>query len=128
MIEMGTIIWRGQSGREYRYYSVYKIGAIFDAAPGNYVFAEEFRPGIFLPIYIGQTSDLSERFENHHAMPCIQCNQATHIHVHRNDRGEKARLAEEFDLIVRWDPPCNRTISDQVVEWAVAHQGGRQGR
>lgn len=107
--ELGTIMWRGQSGRDYRYYSVYKIGADFDAAPGNYIFAEEFGPGTFRPIYIGQTSDLSERFDNHHAMPCIKRNRATYIHVHRNDRGEKARLAEESDLIARWDPPCNRT-------------------
>jgi hypothetical protein len=64
MAELGTIMWRGQSGRDYSYDSVYKIGAIFDAAPGNYIFAEEFRPGTLLPIYIGQSrvSDLIARW------------------------------------------------------------------
>jgi len=109
MTESGTIMWRGRSGREYKYYSVYKIGAELDAAPGNYIFAEESGPDNFLPIYIGQTSDLSERFENHDAMPCIKCNRATHIHVHRSNGGEKARLAEVSDLIGRWLTPCNRT-------------------
>lgn len=110
MPELGTIPWRsGRSGREYSYYLVYKIGAELGAAPGNYIFAEESSPDIFLPIFIGQTSDLSERFENHRTMPCIKCNHATRIHVHRSNGGEKTRLAVVSDLVARWVPPCNRT-------------------
>jgi len=107
MTDLGNITWRGKSGREYTF-SIYKIGTTFDAVPGNYVFAEVLMPGTFLPIYVGQTGDLSERFDSHQAMPCMKRNRATFIHVHRNDAGEQARRVEESDLIARWDPPCNR--------------------
>jgi len=107
MTDFGKITWRGKSGREYSY-SIYSIETAFNAAPGNFVFAEEASPGLFLPIYIGQTADLSDRFDRHHAMPCIRRNRAKFVHVHLNDGGEEARLKEARDLIARWDPPCNQ--------------------
>ena len=107
MTDFGTIGWRGKSGREYPY-SIYGIDTAFNAAPGNYVFAEEASPGLFLPIYIGQTADLSEGFDWHHVMPCIKRNRAKFIHIHLNASGEEARCKEASDLIARWDPPCNQ--------------------
>ena len=101
-----TIIWKGQSGEEYRY-SIYPIGTDFKGVPGNYIFARETEPGRHRPIYVGETSDLSERFDNHHKMPCIRRSQATHIHVHQNDGGPAARRREEADLIAKWNPTCN---------------------
>lgn len=106
-----TILWEGKSGKKYKYW-IYPIGQEFNAVPGNYIFAKQPKPNEWTPIYIGETSDLSERFDNHHAMACIKRNGATHIHVHRNDGGEKARRAEEADLISKWDPPCNRQGSE----------------
>lgn len=107
MRDLGTILWRGRSGREYKY-SICQIGATFEAVPGNYIFAEETGPGTFLPVYIGQASDLSQPFDQHHPMPCIRRNRAAYVHVRKNDAGDKARLAEASDLIALWDPPCNR--------------------
>ena len=101
-----TIDWPGLSGREYRYY-IYPIGTSFNAAPGNYIFAKETSAGRYRPIYIGETEDLSERFDNHHKMPCIRLQEATHIHVHRNNGGVAARRLEERDLVDKWNPPCN---------------------
>lgn len=100
MADLGTITWTGQSGKEYKYW-IYDIGTTFTKAPGNYIFARKTETGTFSPIYMGQTEDLSERFDNHHKMPCIKKNGATHIHIHRNDN-EKDRLAEESDLIAKW--------------------------
>ena len=97
--------WTGSSGQKYTY-EVYPIGTNFRPVPGNYIFAR-YAPGEWFPIYIGETSDLSQRFDNHHAMPCIKRNGATHIHVHENNSGVAARRAEESDLIRRWNPPCN---------------------
>lgn len=108
MRDLGKILWRGRSGREYKY-SIYQIGATFEAVPGNYIFAEETRPGTFLPVYIGQASDLSQAFDQHHAMPCIRRNGVAFVHVRRNDDGDRSRLAEEADLIALWNPPCNRS-------------------
>jgi len=106
MTDEGTIKWPGQSGKEYTYW-IYRIGTSYKSEPGNYIFAKETNPNTFKPIYIGQTDDLSERFDNHHKMPCIRQNSSTHIHVHINAEGERQRLAEEADLINRWHPACN---------------------
>lgn len=101
-----TIDWDGQSGKTYRYWA-YKLGSTFGKSPGNYVFAEETKSGGLVPIYIGQTDDLSERFDNHHKMPCIRQNGATHICAHKSSAKEAQRRAEEADLISRWKPVCN---------------------
>lgn len=106
MADEGTIQWDGRSGRTYKYW-IYKIGTTFEKAPGNYIFAKETKPNTFRPIYIGETEDLSERFDDHHKMPCIKQEGATHIHVHKNTGGETARQAEEADLVGRWNPICN---------------------
>jgi len=44
----------------------------FNAGPGNYVFAQETQPGRWKPICIGETSNLSERFDSHHKSSCIE--------------------------------------------------------
>lgn len=107
MVEQETIQWEGQTGRRYRYW-IYYIGTSFKKVPGNYIFAKQNVPlPDFSPIYIGETEDLSERFENHPKMPCIKRNGATHIHVHINRDGKTFRKAEEGDLIERWNSPCN---------------------
>jgi len=101
-----TINWPGSSGAKYKF-DIYEIGTNFNSLPGNYVFSKETKPGMWAPIYIGQTKDLSERFNDHHKMEMITRHGATHIHVHDNHYGEQARLIEEADLIKRWSPPCN---------------------
>ena len=101
-----TIEWHGESGKTYRYW-VYELGMTFGSSPGNYIFARETEPGKFRPIYIGQTGDLSERFDGHHQMPCIRRNGATHICAHKSGTDEATRKAEEDDLIARWAPVCN---------------------
>lgn len=101
-----TIIWTGASGVQYKYW-IHPIGTDFKAVPGNYIFARETEPGRHSPIYIGETSDLSERFDNHHKMHCIKRNGATHIHVHQSSNVKEERRQEESDLIARWNPHCN---------------------
>ena len=89
-------------------YWMYPISEMdnFVAKPGNYIFAKHSVDSAF-PIYIGQTGDLSERFDGHHKMPCIKRNGATHIHVHTSSSDEDVRKREESDLIRKWNPPCN---------------------
>ena len=106
MADTPTINWPGKSGKKYLYW-IYEIGTSFTAKPGNYIFAKQTKPNTWSPIYIGQTSDLSERLENHNEMPCIKRNGDTHIHAHTNSGGEEARLTEESDLISEWSPVCN---------------------
>lgn len=109
MTEKPTILWPGKSGNTYKYW-IYPIGTEFVDSPGNYIFAKETQPGHWAPIYIGQTNSLKTRLANHEKESCARRNGATHIHAHTSG-DESSRLAEEKDLITRWQPPCN----DQLV-------------
>lgn len=106
MADSGIHVWTGASGQKYRY-TVYMFGTVFGPGAANYVFARETRPGQYTPVYIGQTGDLSEPFDNHLAMQCIRLNRATHIHVKLSNAPEEQRRAERSDLIAEWNPPCN---------------------
>ena len=98
--------WRGNSGKVY-IYNIHKIGTKFRKFPGNYIVAQETDLHRWKPIYIGQTEDMSQDFDTNPKFPCIQQNQATHILVHRNENGKRARLVEETDLVNKWHPVCN---------------------
>ncbi len=63
MADGPTIDWPGKSGNAYHYW-IYPLPAAFEADPGNYVFARETKPARWTPIYVGETGDLSERFEH----------------------------------------------------------------
>ena len=102
---MRTIQWTGASGKKYKY-GIFDLGTEFSKMDGNYIFAREAN-GRHSPIYVGETGDLSERFDNHHKMPCIKRGGATHIHAHGSYGGAETRRAEEQDLIAYLHPPCN---------------------
>jgi hypothetical protein len=106
MEDLGIHIWTGQSGQKYRY-TVYMFGTAFGPGPANYIFAHESRPGQYIPVYIGQTDDLSEPFDDHVALECIKQKRVTHIHVRHTDTREELRRAERSDLISASNPPCN---------------------
>lgn len=98
-------VWTGSSGTDYTYY-VYSISTGFKPAACNYILARQVGPK-WKPVYIGQTSDISERFDSHHKALCIQRAGATHIHVHTSADDESERKEEEQDLIANYDPECN---------------------
>ena len=102
-----TIIWEGASGNKYKYW-IYPIGYDhFDPVPANYIFAKEAPPKTHSEIYIGETEDISERFDYHHKIDCIKRNGATHIHAHKRSNDKETRRKEESDLIRKWKPICN---------------------
>lgn len=104
-VQQPDIHWQGASGNRYAYW-IFPIGHTFSAVPGNYIFAKFV--GQWFAVYVGQTEDLSVRFDSHHAAACVRQNGATHIHAHTTPGGEQARLDEESDLRRRFRPPCNR--------------------
>ena len=106
MADLGIFLWAGQSGQKYRY-TVYMFGTAFGPGPANFIFARETRPGHFQAIYIGQTHDLSEPFDDPVAAHCLKQNRVTHIHVRHTDAREEVRRAERSDLISACNPPCN---------------------
>ena len=93
-----TCNWIGKSGNSYKYH-IYKLPPNFKNASGNYIFTKLNTNNKWVPIYIGETKDLSERFDDHHKMPCIKRKGVTHIHAHLNQEGEVARRQEESDLL-----------------------------
>jgi hypothetical protein len=105
MTETPKINWIGKSGKKYQYL-IYPLPPNFKAVAGNYIFTKQNGSGNWVAVYVGQTEDLSERFDDHHKMPCIKRNSATHIHAHTNSN-KNDRLDEESDLIENYSPPCN---------------------
>jgi predicted restriction endonuclease len=102
-----TITWKGASGREYKYW-IYDIGYDkFDPVPANYIFTKETESRTHKPIYIGETGDITERFDYHHKIDCIRRNGATHINAHKSSSDKETRCKEETDLINKWHPICN---------------------
>ena len=78
---MADIKWEGASGTTYDYW-ICPIGENLKDEPGNYIYAEETTPRSWRPVYIGQTSSLSERLDDHEKEACATRNSATHIHTH----------------------------------------------
>lgn len=100
--------WSGASGASYTY-DIYPINGSFPSSPGNYIFAKGTATS-WVPLYIGQTSNLSSRLSplsGHEKYDCARRHGITHVHIHVNTGGEQARLREERDLINRFNPPCN---------------------
>ncbi len=106
MAEDRIVPWDGKSGKKYNYW-IYEIGQSFEHVPGNYCFAKEVNPHKWIPIYFEETSDLSELFGDHHRIPDVQREGATHIHTHTGNASKEARLAEEADLVEKWHPEYN---------------------
>jgi len=110
MTKLATFTRTGISGKKYNF-NVYskdtefnEIGAVYFITRRAKNVEGEFR---HTPIYIGQTGDLSVRFDNHHRLDCFKRHNWNCICVHRDDN-ESSRLKKESDLIDAYDPPCNR--------------------
>lgn len=106
MGDLGIHVWTGQSGQKYRY-TVYMYGTMFGPGPANFIFARETRAGQYQVLYVGQTQDLSEPFEDTVAGECLKQGRVTHVHVRHTDGREEVRRAERSDLISALNPPCN---------------------
>jgi hypothetical protein len=100
-----TCNWTGKSGTVYNY-TIYEIGGDWNDVSGNYIFAKEPSPHNWEAVYIGETESFKDRLPNHEKLPCIKRNGGTHVHAHTNEN-EKARLAEESDLLSNHTTPCN---------------------
>ena len=101
------IYWPGASGKKYGYW-ILGLDRTLKNVAGNYIYAKKNAKGNWVPVYIGETGDLSSRvLDGHHQEDCIRRNGATHIHAHTKPGGRQARLDEETDLRANFDTPCN---------------------
>jgi hypothetical protein len=99
----------GASGTSYPYYMVDspRSSSSWLAVGGNYVFMKQLPNGNFLPVYVGQADNLQARIPNHERFDDAIRAGATHLVAHSTPNGEMARLAEERDLIQKWNPVLN---------------------
>ena len=96
---------RGASGAEYRF-TVYPWGTQFQPFGAVYTVLRHNGAGRYTILYIGQTGDMSERFDDHHKQWCFDRNAKTHIGV-LPEPNEQRRLAIEADLLNAHRTPCN---------------------
>lgn len=106
MADLGAIKWDGQSGKEYEYH-IYTLDETHKAIPANYVFVKQTEPKRYRPLYVGETNNISERFENHEKWPDLKKNGVTHVCTHESSSDKKVRTNEESDIIAKWKPVCN---------------------
>ena len=109
MGKIGTITFNGKSGIEYSF-DVYPFDTNFNAIGAVYFVTNRTEKsdgtGSHTGIYVGETGDLSKRFDNHHKQDCFDKHHANCICVH-SESSEKNRLEKESDLIDNYNPPCN---------------------
>jgi hypothetical protein len=96
---------KGASGTVYDFW-VYQWGTQLKATGGVYLVLKKLPTSSCSVLYVGQTGDLSERFDNHHRESCFSRNGKTHIGA-RLEISEQRRLAIEADLTRNYRPTCN---------------------
>ena len=107
--KIGELTLTGQSGESYTF-NVYPSGTEFKKKGGVYYISQRtIKSGggaSHSVIYIGQTKDLSERFDEHHKADCFERNSINAISV-LVESNKQERLDIESDLIAARNPPCN---------------------
>ena len=105
-MDNGKIYPKGVSGTQYPM-EVYPWNTSFKAVGGVYmVLRKQFTNGSYDPLYVGETGDLSERFDSHHKQYCFDQNHKSHIAV-MVENSQARRLTIEADLVNNYHPPCN---------------------
>ena len=110
MAKLGTVTFTGASGSKYEFNS-YAFGTNFKENYGAVYFITNRHKNddggySHEKIYVGQTEDLSTRFDHHHKQDCFDQNNANCICIH-GEQNENIRLNIERDLIDKYNPPCN---------------------
>ncbi len=110
-MNQADITWEGASGAKYGYW-IRSFYTDWKELPGNYIYAKETAPdsGKWIAVYVGQTMNLRNRLAGHEKEAEAIRNGATHIHAHTSSSNESERVAEERDLIMKLNPPCNERL------------------
>jgi excinuclease UvrABC nuclease subunit len=90
----------GASGTKHTF-TIYPLNTQFNAVGGVYLILKQNTV-----LYVGQTGDLSERFDAHHKACCWLRHQADRMAV-MGVANESQRLQIEADLIKSHNPTCN---------------------
>ncbi|MFZ4601116.1 MAG: hypothetical protein ACOYM8_01585 [Caulobacterales bacterium] len=129
MILFGWHVWRGESGRRYRFkITLTKAGIPPDGVSGVYVFVRR-RFAFFLePLYVGKATSFRERLLGHEKWgKAFWFYGATERHVCRIQDVRDREVAEE-DLIRGLKPPMNDMMVPRGAKDKPVHAELRQKR
>lgn len=109
MPALGKTAFKGASGKAYRF-KVYALGTKFRKLSGVFVVASRSNRADgghqHVPLFVGQTEDLSQPFEKHRKADSFTENGANCICL-LADESEPSRQAKEQDLVAGLHPLCN---------------------
>ncbi|MGA2456726.1 MAG: hypothetical protein ABSF85_04100 [Terriglobales bacterium] len=109
MAKISTATFSGLSGTKYSF-NVYPMDQSFKAIGAVYAVTRRYKNSksgySHDIIYVGETGDLSTRFDDHHKADCFVSHNANCICTHV-DKDEDSRLNKEDDLIKQQNPDCN---------------------
>lgn len=115
MEKLGTTTFYDANDAAYTF-DVYPLDAAFHDGGAVYVVAQrhEDENGAFEydPVYIGQTSDLSNHFGEHPRQACFEEHNAATVCVFA-DPERATRQEIETALLNRYDAPCNDVASQE---------------
>src|SRR4051812_18885693 len=101
MASIGNITARGgKSGNQYSF-ELYSLQTDFNPLGAVYIFLSGSAP-----VYVGETGDLSERFDGHHKAEEIRRHSADRIGVLVESNPQR-RLQIEADILAAYQWPCN---------------------
>jgi hypothetical protein len=110
MPALGKTAFTGASGKAYRF-KVYALGTKFRKLSGVFVVASRSNRADgshqHVPLFVGQTEDLSQPFEKHRKADDLAQNGANCICLLADD-SETSRQAKEQDLVAGLHPTCNQ--------------------
>lgn len=111
-----TTSLKGKSGKKYTFdlYSFDKFDELSDEITAEkgaiYLFTKHIlKNGKYYHeyIYLGETSDISTRYANHHKRRCIMSHSSNCIGFIFTDASDDERKAMEKDILEANDFPCN---------------------
>ena len=109
MSKIATLTVSGKSGNKYDF-DVYSFNTSFKAIGAVYLITERTKKsdggGSHSYIYVGETDDLSTRFNSHHKAACFTRQNANCKCIFAEE-SENKRLSIESDILDNDNFPCN---------------------
>lgn len=104
-----SVVFHGWSGVAYEYFIMEQgIDTPMVTSAGNYAFAVRLATGALYPVYFGVADNLNGRVSRSHERWAEAIRLGAYmVLAHTTPGGERARLAEERDLIARYNPRLN---------------------
>ncbi len=109
MFKLGTLTLKGASGETYAF-EVFAYDSEFNALGAVYAITRRTQKNDdnykHTLMYLGETGDLSTRYDGHHKKDCFVQHSANCACIHLDD-DEDSRLTKEADLLANYNPRCN---------------------